>query len=1234
MSTSTLTLLFVMLGFLSLNTQGLVNHQKQLALAQYSRSTSSDILLLQETNLNSEEQIFQPQDFNFLINPPVQPASGVAIAISKTIAEDIKIISHQTPTPGYLQTLHFELAKQNYHIINVYMPHDNQKAQELSNLINTYHQSIQEDSVLILGGDWNTTLHQEDRRNCSEIRTSLVSTLKIIFQQHDLIDVWRDFNPFKQSFTFRGLQSNHPMARLDRFYMKSKDLHLVAGTEIKPSFSDHDGILLKVNTSQQKKYKTPYWKFDLNLLQSKEYQQIIKNIIKHFHEKLDSQDLNINTQWDNLKEEVSRASKRFLKKLKEENNQWLSTLQAQLDYIDQKEHLTPTDDLTMIQIRREISAIYNTNAAETLRLTESKLVNELNVQSKFFLRLAKQSDHSKYISQLEVNGQVTSEKNVIYKELFNTFKEEFSDSSINSTINPSSEIYSNLPTLTQEESRSCEEKISLEEIEEAINSAKLNKSPGMDGLPIEFYKFFWQDLKDIMIKLIQDFQVTSILPKSMKNIVVTPVPKKGDRLQIKNWRPISLLNTDYKIIARIFSKKIAQVSSSLLSSDQSYCVPGRTIYNNLHLLRNIINHANQSNQQLAIISLDQSGAFNKVSHPYLKHLLKIQGFGPTLINAITAMLLNTRGFIKIGSALLAPFPFLKGVRQGDPLAGPLFSISIEPFLRLINQENQLAGYRIPNSSINVRSTAFADDVNLFITNNEDFKKVPHCFQEYSQESGAKLNNQKSDGLFCGSWKTRSDHPFECKWSSDGKKFLGVHLGNNSKYEEMNWEVLITKTKSTLNKWSQFVKLTSYHGRKIIANQLAGSQLIHTLNVLQPPPTFIQEINKTMVNFVWQGKHWLHPNFLFANSEHGGMGLINLEAKINSLRLKLASDLQHSQDSQEPVHLFHHYNLWLCGANSHFHFFSQEKNLIDMANLQIFYKSLLNAWHQINTDLKTKKFPLNIIRRMPLYGSKIIDQEKIKILPDWKMQGITSIEKLLSPNGEWSIPNLQDLSNHTQRRLSYNFTQIKNYISKIITPTDNQVVYHFQLGTKTVIFPGTKKENYEACLKPLISNPPITGKPFITDKKIDWTTIYSTPADKKDADITWRLFHNALVTPRRLHQWNILPSSNCPWCEEKEGHLMHMFLECTQTKTIWDFTANKIKALSSKEITYEEALFGLPSSTQNSKICNYLLIMAKSTIYRTYMNIIKKPEPPQPSYLTILKRRLQYRQLIDPINILY
>lgn len=164
--------------------------------------------------------------------------------------------------------------------------------------------------------------------------------------------------------------------------------------------------------------------------------------------------------------------------------------------------------------------------------------------------------------------------------------------------------------------------------------------------------------------------------------MITLLPKKGELNNIQNWRPISVLTTDYKILAKALSIRLSEVMNSIVGTEQAYSVPERTIYDNLHIHRDVIRYANHENLPLAILNLDQRAAFDEVNHHYLFHVLSRFGIGEKFVGAIKTLYRNASFHICVTSLMTGQVFFQKGIRQGCPLSGPLYTLSIEPFLNL------------------------------------------------------------------------------------------------------------------------------------------------------------------------------------------------------------------------------------------------------------------------------------------------------------------------------------------------------------------------------------------------------------------------------------------------------------------------------------------------------------------------------------------------------------------------
>jgi len=177
----------------------------------------------------------------------------------------------------------------------------------------------------------------------------------------------------------------------------------------------------------------------------------------------------------------------------------------------------------------------------------------------------------------------------------------------------------------------CEGPLSCHEVFKALQGMAKGKSPGQDGLPAEFYICFWEVLGYDLVEVLNASYAFGSLPLSQRGALISLIFKKGDRLEHKNWRPISLLNLDCKVCTRAIASRLLRVIHHVVAPDQTCGIPFRFIGENVALLRDVAHFANELNLPTAILSLDQEKAFDRVEWPFLFATLSQMGFGPSFI---------------------------------------------------------------------------------------------------------------------------------------------------------------------------------------------------------------------------------------------------------------------------------------------------------------------------------------------------------------------------------------------------------------------------------------------------------------------------------------------------------------------------------------------------------------------------------------------------------------------------
>lgn len=301
---------------------------------------------------------------------------------------------------------------------------------------------------------------------------------------------------------------------------------------------------------------------------------------------------------------------------------------------------------------------------------------------------------------------------------------------------PSSDFFNGLPVLDEQTAQTLESDLCFGEVTEAVHQLNKGKAPGIDGLPAEFYKSFWEVIGQDLVCVLKESFNLNMLPKSCQRAVLSLIPKKRDLLMLKNWRPVSVLTTDYKILSKCFVKRLKKVLDKLIFEDQAYCIPKKSIYDNLFLMRDILRYTKLYNVDFGIVSLDQEKAFDRVDHHYLFYVLKCYGFGEKFLSWIKVLYHDASCLIKVGGGLSVPVKMEKGIRQGCPMSGQLYSLAIEPLLCI---RKKLKGIVISGG---LRKEAFvlsayADDVAVVIKNTEDVQCLEESLEMYGKLSSAK-----------------------------------------------------------------------------------------------------------------------------------------------------------------------------------------------------------------------------------------------------------------------------------------------------------------------------------------------------------------------------------------------------------------------------------------------------------------------------------------------------------------
>ena len=223
-----------------------------------------------------------------------------------------------------------------------------------------------------------------------------------------------------------------------------------------------------------------------------------------------------------------------------------------------------------------------------------------------------------------------------------------------------------------------------------------------------------------------------MLPASQRQAVVNQIPKKDrDRLYLKNWRPISLLNQDYKIASKVIARRTQRVLPSVIHPDQCACIRDRYIGKAVHILADVMHHTKETNSPGILLFCDFEKAFDSVDWSCLFKTFETFNFGPSLsrwvktfCNKITICVMN-------GDTSSRYFYLGRGVRQGDPLSAYLFILVIELLVNAIRSDDNMKGISVGNRII--KSVIYADDLSATVSDIHSAKtllKLIECLDAF------------------------------------------------------------------------------------------------------------------------------------------------------------------------------------------------------------------------------------------------------------------------------------------------------------------------------------------------------------------------------------------------------------------------------------------------------------------------------------------------------------------------
>ena len=525
------------------------------------------------------------------------------------------------------------------------------------------------------------------------LKKKSISKILQLIEQHNLIDIWRIRNPILKRYTFRKNHfSGFIQRRLDYIFVSNNIQENIKDTNILPSFcSDNSPLFVNYQTSNDFHLGKHFWKLNSSLTKDEEYVKQMKEHIQNVKHQFDPIfKEKPQAQWEFVKYEIRKFSMVFSERKSKEKRENLARLEGKLKELEQ--NLNCDKNLEQYRIyKNELNDIYN-DISSGIKIRSKCDWYEFGEKSnKFFLNLeanrAKQSVVRKVISNEQeitniskINDHILQFYQYLFKE-----KQSTSENRFNSLLNDL-----NIPSLTSEEMLSREGNLTEQEIYKLLTSFKNNKLPCNNGLTKEFYCCFWNDIKHIFMKSLYESKKLKQLCVSQRQAIINLLekPNKGKRY-VANWRPISLLNFDLKIISKSLATRLKNVLQKLIDARQTAHVNERFIGESGRLIDDVLKVSAKQKLSGYLLTVDFEKAFDSLNHNFVIAVLKKYGFGDDFIGWVLILFNSQESCVINGGDSTKYFSLERGARQGDPISAYLFVLALEIFFISIKTNNDI-----------------------------------------------------------------------------------------------------------------------------------------------------------------------------------------------------------------------------------------------------------------------------------------------------------------------------------------------------------------------------------------------------------------------------------------------------------------------------------------------------------------------------------------------------------------
>jgi len=1242
------------LKVISYNAQGLKGKNKRAKVINWANRKKFDIMAIQESHFTEEQRTDWEKNWKGTIKASCWTSNkkGVTFLISEQLNH--KLINEYKDKNGRWLVLDIEIDDQPYTLANYYGP----------NKDHTWHIDAMISKVdeinnpnIIICGDFNFVFNLNIDKLGGRDTTNRKCRKRVVewMEEKNLLDIWRIKNPNSRKYTWTSNHKPPIKCRLD-FILISESLAVnYKNCDIVPGFkSDHNCVTLNLENKTSQRGRG-LWKFNSSLLQDEKFkEEIIKSIESLAQDNREAEDILL---WDTMKcclrgncigYAISK-SKKEKKILRDATNNIQNLESEQCEAIMNQASQAEIQEIgyKIKENKRVIEEKIEKDTRASAIRSKCEWYEYGDSSSKLFLNLERSKGNQKVIKRLvKADGTLTTNMDEILKEEEKYYNLLYSSSKIydSTTQKVEDEIFNvNCPKISILEHEQLEKEIGEEEVWNIIKDSPKNKSPGTDGFTNEFYQTFWPQLKKYMINAFNAALERGELSVSQKRGVITLIPKPQKDLDLlKNWRPITLLNQDYKYLAKVLANRCKKLMPDIISPDQTGFVPGRYIGCNIQRIQSLIDRCEEENIDGILLNIDFEKAFDSIDWNFILKALRHFNFPEKFLKWIKSFYTNIETSIVNNGHMSNFFQPQRGVRQGCPLSPYLFVIAAEILSLYIKQNIDIRGIKTsPTEDYTV--SQFADDTSIALhCSKPNILNTLDALEKFSITSGLKINVDKSEILLLGG-TSGLNIPNRLKGLvKEEVKILGIKIQKDRKLTtETNYREVLEKMKSSIECWSR--RSMSLAGKICIIKTMITSKLMYCVNNLaSPDEKYWKEVEEILYNFVNNGKpDKIKRETLIAPYEEGGYRMLDIRCQNKAMKLSWGNRLVNNE------------GVWKA--------YMLNKSPVDieyMLRCNILFADLPfnmpvgSLWQEFWRGWCTQNFKEDIVdlegvlNQNIWFNSNIRVQNKPIYYKNWADHGIRWINQLTKEDLEGKKRILkhqefEDLIDSKVPILQYHglISAIPKSWKRLIYRAEDQDmdIEDYKLIDRMRDSSAPTKLIYNSLISKKLKNPQSTLEKWRTDLNINTANeqVLRPHAVQRKLimnnvikSFNYKFLMRIVPTGRRLYLLGIKDTENCNICHIPES-ILHLYWLCPSTRRLWE----RLKVLIEEKfrvlfpITKEKCLLGIGQWITQSKK-EEIQMLCIWTKYYIHLNKCAEEKTSNKGLDSFIKTKLRIEKAIN------